>query len=53
MVGLGCGPRCCESVLFRSVVGVYVDDLRWVCCDFVDVLVPYGLKFGLVFGVRL
>ena len=45
--------RGVARVFFSEVCLHYVDGLRWVCGDFVSVWVPYGLKFGLVFGVRL
>ena len=41
------------GVFFLKVCLQYVDDLRWVCCNFIGGWVSYGVKFGLVFGVRL
>jgi len=45
--------RDVAGVFFFKVCLEYVDDSRWVCCYFIGGWVSYGVKFGLVFGVRL
>jgi hypothetical protein len=49
---VGRGPGV-AGVFFFKVCLEYVDDSRWVCCYFIGGWVSYGVKFGLVFGVRL
>ena len=53
MEGVGCGPGCCESILSQSVFVVYIDDMSRVCVFFVGGWFSDGVKFGLVFGIRL
>ena len=45
--------RGVAGVFFLKVCLNYIDDSRWMCCDFVGGWVAYGVKFELVFGVRL
>jgi hypothetical protein len=45
--------RGVARVFFLKVSLSYVNESRWVCCDFVGVWVPYGLKFGLIFVAGL
>jgi hypothetical protein len=45
--------RVVAGVFFLKMRLQYVDDSKWVRCDFVGGWFSYGIKFGLVFGLRL